>query len=402
MYYSMDINIFNSHIPNNKNIILIGNSPNVKNKHLGNIINTEYFNIIRFNLQQTKNYEQYVGGETTFRFVNGITWVDKNKEIENDNIVIAEPKYSPFFEKIFNINLTRTFKSISRIPDYTKNYTDIFPTSGLMAISFFLQFYDKIYIYGFSYQGNHFYDNSTGESHHKYDVEKNIIESLIRHGRIIYLDEKINIPLPFIVFNQIDYSINKDIIVLENKHNFNQSKFNYFHFSRSKINLPRGKIIYVQAIINYCKIYLVLFGYPNHAFNVNTQYIGCNFDHDYDPRGNAHGKDILEKYKFLRRDKISIKKILTQINILSLSHKHGQKDYGKYFHFNFSDLESLNLHEDSNKSILLNIIHPVKKVEKEIIIWKKNNGGMYGDSHGRFKNNPKYGDFINCNFLLVT
>ncbi len=397
----MDISILNNPIPNDKNILLIGNSPNVKNKKIGHIITLDNFNIIRFNMQQTKNYEMYVGSKTTLRVVNGITWMDKNSLIEDDNIVIAEPKYSAFYERVFNTKITKTFKSISKLIDYTKNYTDIFPTSGFMAISFFLQFYDKIYIYGFSYHGTHFYDNSVGAKHHKYDIEQNIIESLIRHGRIIYLDENIKIPLPLIKFKKINDVINKDIHVLENKHIFNIQKFNHFHFARSEINLPRGIVIYVQGMINNYKIYLILYGYPNHNFNKNTQYNGCNFDLDYDLRGNASGKDILEKYNFRRGDKIFIKKILPKINILSLTHKHGQKEFGKYFHFNFSDLESLNLNEKINEPIQLNIIHPYKKIKKEILIWKKNNGGTLGDSHGRFKNNSNKDDFINCNFLLV-
>ncbi len=397
----MNIPILNKKLSNDKNLLLVGNSPNVKDKELGNLINTDNFNIFRFNKQVVLGYEKYIGSETTYRVVNGFTWVNNNNLIEEDNIIIAEPYNSPFYNKIFNTKIVNNFKSISRITDYTKNYTDIFPTSGFMTISFLLQFYDYIYIYGFSYEGTHFYDNSKGAPHHKYCVEKKIIQNLIRHKKIIYLDEKIKLPLSLIKPKLITNISNLTTIVLCTDHRFNNDKFNYIHFNREDINLPKGKTIYVKVKINDKYVYMIIWGYPNHSFNINTDYNNTNFDLDYDLRGNSHGKDLLENYKFQVANKLEIINILPSINILSLKHKHGNKEYAKFFHFNLNDIKSILKNPDS-KTIYLKVIHPIHKIQKEIIIWTNNNGGCHGDSHGRFKHNAKPGDFFKCNHLIVT
>lgn len=395
------ISVLNSKLNNDKNILLIGNSPNVKDKELGKIINSEYFNIFRFNKQVIHGYEKYIGYETSFRVVNGFTWVNNNNQIPEDNIIIAEPPNSPFYQKIFSTKIEKKFKSISRINDYTKNYTDIFPTSGFMSISFLLQFYDLIYIYGFSYEGTHFYDNSKGAPHHKYSIEKKIIQSLIRHGKIIYLNEKIIFPLSPIIINP-NINISKlKTTVLCTDHKLNNHKFNYIHFNRQDIDLPRGKTIYVQACINNKKIFMVLWGYPNHLFNINTDYDNTNFDLDYDLRGNSHGKDLLENFKFQIASNIDIIKTLPLINILSLKHNHGDKEFAKFFHFNLIDIKQF-LKNKSSNTIDIKVIHPIKKNQKDIIIWSNNNGGTLGDSHGRYKHNPKAGDFLKCTFLIVT
>ena len=56
----------NSKIDNNKPILIIGNSPSVKNIELGKYINSSNFNIIRFNLAKIEGYEKYVGSDTTY------------------------------------------------------------------------------------------------------------------------------------------------------------------------------------------------------------------------------------------------------------------------------------------------------------------------------------------------
>ena len=58
------------------------------------------------------------------------------------------------------------------------NNRNLFPTSGLLVILYFLQYYRIIYIYGFSFNTTHYYNNigqyftNKKLTIHNYDDEK--------------------------------------------------------------------------------------------------------------------------------------------------------------------------------------------------------------------------------------
>lgn len=390
---------FNTPINNTKNMLLIGNSPNVKEKELGKYINQNNFNIIRFNMQPTKNYEQYIGTHTTYRVINGITWVSNNAKIPLDNIIIAEPSHTSMFKEIQHSKVKTNFKNIKLLPDYTKNYTTIFPTSGLMTICFFLQFYEHIYIYGFSYDGTHFFEKNSGDNHHNYKCEKDIILSLIEEGKIIYLDEKhaqnpkiiqINPVVKNLTYTNIDISVPIDILSIKHARD---SSGKYFHFNREKINLNKGQTIYVNAIYNNDNLNLVLWGYPNGSDN-----------------GNSHGKVLDKQYKFKNNSKIIINEIFPIIKVMSINHSRGQNHIGEYFHFDGEIVKHIDQKFIKNSCGINNIDNRIKitamsfNVSKNslrpIVFWNYNNGGSIGSSHGRYKSGHKKNDF-NIDDLIV-
>jgi len=176
--------------------LLIGNSKNVFDKKLGYLITCDNFDIIRFNSHKIIGYEEYVGFETSYCVVNGATWLCNKKSINCDNkIIIAEPKNGAYFNKIKKQKQvdTERFKKVYRMidvcDDYRKDNRKFFPTSGFMAVLFFLQFREFIYIYGFSHEKTHYYDNSKGCDHHFYDLEKEIFKKMISAGKIVILDD---------------------------------------------------------------------------------------------------------------------------------------------------------------------------------------------------------------------
>ena len=382
-------------------MLLIGNSPNVKDKRLGQYINQNNFNIIRFNMQPTKDYEEYIGSDTTYRIINGITWVNNNTQIpQQDSIIIAEPPHTHMFKEIQRSKPKKNFKNIKLLPDYTKNYTTIFPTSGLMAISFFLQFYEHIYIYGFSYDGSHFYEKNSGDKHHNYKCEKDIILSLIEKGKIIYLNEthaqnpkeiKTNILIQNIVNTNID--ILTPIKIVSIKH-ANDSSGKYFHFNRELINLNKGQTIYVNVKHKNENLNVILWGYPNGSDN-----------------GNAHGKVLDKYYKFNNNEEIIINEILPIVRVLSIDHLHGKNDIGKYFHFDGENIKHINEKFIKNSCGENNIDDRIKLTAmafntrknslQPIVMWNFNNGGSMGTSHGRYKLGQKKNDFSVNDVIVI-
>ena len=195
----------NSKIDNNKPILIIGNSPSVKNIELGKYINSSNFNIIRFNLAKIEGYEKYVGSDTTYWVVNGKYWNTNKNKIDNKNrILIAELPHTKHFHTLCN-DYNHNFKSIQIIPNHCRKYLRNYPTSGMLAIAFFLEHYPHIYIHGFTFDHRHYFElNNKGANHHSYSNEKKVVNKLINLGRIIMLDQDICLKNGFACNNNVN------------------------------------------------------------------------------------------------------------------------------------------------------------------------------------------------------
>ena len=179
----------NPKIDNNKPILIIGNSPCVKKKTLGHLINLNNFNIIRFNFCEVIGYEEYVGTGTTFLVINGKVWKNERSKIPLEHILITHRNV----HRILPDNQPkRDFKSVQLLPNYLykylnrKNYQ---PTSGMAAIACFLEAYPQIYIYGFTFNATHYYNSNKGAPHN-YKLEKKVILKLEKEKRVVFLNEK--------------------------------------------------------------------------------------------------------------------------------------------------------------------------------------------------------------------
>lgn len=377
--------IFNSKIDNDKPILLIGNSPCVKNKLLGEHINLNKFNIIRFNLCEVRGYEQYVGIGTTYFIINGITWNTKRNKVSRENILISELPHTPQYKILCDHPTKINFKSVQILPNYSKKYLNEYPTSGMMAISYFLQFYEQIYIYGFTFDDSHYYNSNfkKGAGHHNYQKEKEVVLNLEKKNRVIFLDQHniSKITDSLLVQSSPDHDIpvnNKEITILSTNHVWNRNN-KYFHFDSSDINLPLGETIYIKANIERLKrvINVILWGYNNGGES-----------------GDSHGRVFSEQVSFMDSDKLKVIKKYPIIKVLCNKHKFGNEFLGMYFHFNSGDIKFKN-------GNTYNFFIPKLNIMKKIIIWTNTNGGKQGNCHGRYIKNRKKYDFYTGDILVL-
>lgn len=377
--------IFNSKIDNNKPVLIVGNSPCVKEKELGKYINLENFNIIRFNLSKINGYEDYVGTGTTYRVINGVTWNSKRDMIPLENILIAELQHTPQYDILCKHPTNLDFQSVQILPNYCHKYLNTYPTSGMMAIAFFLQFYKSIYIHGFSFNDSHYYNNNVnkGAKHHSYKSERREVLKLNKLKKIIFLNLEDCLSLPKSIYNfekksTKTLSSNNTINVLSTNHVWNKSS-NYFHFASNDINISMGDTIYLTGKLNRIGRYvnIVVWGYNNGG-----------------KRGDSHGKVFDEKMSLKKNDKIEVINILPIIRVLSTEHKFGPEYKGMYFHFNPENLKF-----ENEQEYLCYI--PKIKMKKKIIIWTKKNGGSSGKIHGRYVKGAKKYDFYKGDILVI-
>jgi hypothetical protein len=259
----------------------------------------------------------------------------------------------------------------------------------MIAISFFLQFYKYIYIYGFSFNHTHYFDvnkNKNDVNHHDYNKEKIIVNKLINENKIIYLNpttckkiKKIEKIKNTIVYeNYENYKNNNLKINITNIRNSNLNNTNYFLFNDTNI-INDGDTQYsrVFSIKKNKFINVILWGYLNG--NEKCLY---------------HGKCFDSNIIFELNDKLIINKYYSKIKVLCNKHKFGDNIIGMYFHFNKEDEN-----KEDNKTSLNYCYIPKLNIKKKILIWNRNEGGDFGNSHGRyFKSKNKYdfypGDII--------
>lgn len=158
-------------------IILVGNGTSVLDEMLGGKID-EFKTIVRFNSYQTKGYEDFVGSKTHIWFSCNLIHLD---EIEKYDEVI--------FHSWEKEEQCQTFAKIKeKKPDVSKvekKYIEMTevknPSTGLIAIHYFLEKYDKVYIYGFDWwsrKEHHYSDNYVRGTLHNPEMEFKRIQKL--------------------------------------------------------------------------------------------------------------------------------------------------------------------------------------------------------------------------------
>ena len=189
-------------------IIIIGNAPNNLYNEFGKLINS-FNKIIRFNEFVIKDYEKNVGTKTSIWVINDWVAIDLLQKYENwlENnihvkiiIVIPFTKNNPekFYEERFD--LINNFYNRSNIKnklifinkDFIKKiqteyeFDKTTPSTGLITILYFIEFYKNINITGFNFfekvngTNNIHYYNCNNISSHDGFKEKSIVNDLIR------------------------------------------------------------------------------------------------------------------------------------------------------------------------------------------------------------------------------
>lgn len=181
----------------NKDIIIVGNAPYDKNKENGDLINS-FKNVVRFNnFSINKEHQNYIGNKIDYWCMSCFVY-HSNKKLYNsrknniDNILILKPNK---FLNRYPIKKDGKIKALIEKQDIIVpkeyNFGKNWPSTGLLAVFYFLQQYPKVYVTGF----NHF-DKTKGSIHyyenlkqigHKSNLEKEIFNDLKLKGKLLYI-----------------------------------------------------------------------------------------------------------------------------------------------------------------------------------------------------------------------
>lgn len=185
--------------------IIIGNASNVLNKGLGNTIDS-FKNVVRFNRFKTGEYKKDLGTKCTHWVIGynlAIGNMSVNKDYFKENLSKIK-SFHPELKQIIVITSTLTkkkdfykineLKNSINIELIYKEYKPFFknkPTSGFMAIKYFLSEYKEISITGFDFGKSHHYwgnhsiaDTPAPEGKHPWLSEKNHINDLAKQDKI--------------------------------------------------------------------------------------------------------------------------------------------------------------------------------------------------------------------------
>jgi len=158
---------------NPQKVLLVGNGTSILDKKLGKEIDS-FDTVVRFNSFTTKGYEDYTGSKTDIWF----TCMDKHiNNMNNFKQVIVHSWFKEdeceLYKKLKNYR-----SDISKIKDI--NYHDLkAPSTGLIAIDYFLSRNFEVYLHGFDWwdrEEHHYADNEERGLYHEPKKEFEIIK----------------------------------------------------------------------------------------------------------------------------------------------------------------------------------------------------------------------------------
>jgi len=191
-------------------VCIIGSAPTALEEKRGSEIDT-FENVVRFNRAPVVGYEEFVGTKTDFRFANRMVWRNIKEHKTEDGkilasfknqIIIMDKDNNPFsvnhFYKIFHKSCAFMFISRNNaVKKMLKNelphikFNGKNPTGGMAIISHFINKGYDVTIHGFGLDDNinkkvipHFYENKKVKTSHDYNYEVNILNSLLKKGKI--------------------------------------------------------------------------------------------------------------------------------------------------------------------------------------------------------------------------
>ena len=192
-------------------VLLVGNGYSVLDNEIGEYIDSNFDLVYRINRFKTKGFEKYVGSRVDGWFLadTGVQWLHNPiTEIEGsmrfkefEYVFIVMPKFK---HNSNGLPLTETIQLLpTNIEDKINSNINLnpqWPTSGITAIEFLLDNYDKIYIHGFDSQSSnykyiHYYDEGDKDRltenykkpriDHDYNKEKEYLNILRNQKKVI-------------------------------------------------------------------------------------------------------------------------------------------------------------------------------------------------------------------------
>jgi hypothetical protein len=175
-------------VRSNNNLIIVGNGSSLLNSNNGHKIDS-FNTVVRFNSFKIKGFEKDVGTRTDIWFtVNGAHIND----INNFTTVIAHSwEWDPNRCKMFQRLLAKRSDCIKISRDFVRNNVAIHgPSTGIIAIFWFLERYDSLTLTGFDWwdcKKHHYGDREARGTLHNPRKEFEIINSFVKEGRITFL-----------------------------------------------------------------------------------------------------------------------------------------------------------------------------------------------------------------------
>lgn len=174
--------------------ILVGNSSNILNKKLGSYIDN-FENVARFNRFRIKDFEEDLGTKCTHWVLNyKLTTDNRNYLVKNLPSIKSNTtnlKQALILTTAGDKGQINKIKKQTDIQVVYKRFKPPFgskPTTGFLAIKYFLEHFSKLTLIGFDFgKSNHYWGNHTISDmpgKHEWDKEKYYIDDLINQGKI--------------------------------------------------------------------------------------------------------------------------------------------------------------------------------------------------------------------------
>lgn len=174
--------------------ILVGNSSNILNKELGSYIDN-FENVVRFNRFKVKDFEKDLGTKCTYWVLNyKLTTDSRNYLVKNLPKIKSE---TTNLEKALILTTAKDKGQINKIKKQVdieviyKRFEPLFdskPTTGLLAINYFLEQFSQLTLVGFDFgKSNHYWGNhnmSDIPGKHEWGKEKKYINDLVKQNKI--------------------------------------------------------------------------------------------------------------------------------------------------------------------------------------------------------------------------
>lgn len=165
-------------------IILVGGGPSVLECENGSVIDS-FDRVLRYSYFKTKGFEKFSGTKTDF-------WWTVNP-YRNETIDNIKAIFTHSYEHIQSCKVFNSFKDKNKLihisPDFSNTLTTLvpFPSSGLISIFWFLQFYNSVTITGFDWwksSKQHYFNSQIRGNSHTPHLEKEIIDNLCDEGKV--------------------------------------------------------------------------------------------------------------------------------------------------------------------------------------------------------------------------
>ena len=177
----------------NENLLLVGNGSSVLKQKNGRLIDN-FGTVVRFNSYKTANFEDYVGIKTDIWFTVNCAHI--NNVHSYKEVLVHSWQWDKNKDKVFKkLSALRNCKKTDRKFVKTR-FPFITPSTGLIAIYYFLDFYDCVYITGFDWwdtkpKDHHYGDKEPRGKLHKPEEEYKIIKHLEKMGYLKFLNDNI-------------------------------------------------------------------------------------------------------------------------------------------------------------------------------------------------------------------